>query len=64
LIPLTLELESENDLEVDEDHYPEGETYRIRGMEGDLHTYEDTFNVSVSIRASVSAKEGISKARG
>jgi hypothetical protein len=64
LIPLTLELESENDLDVGEVRYPAGESYRIKGTEVDLLTYEGTFTVSVSIRASVSANEGISKARG
>lgn len=64
LIPLTLELESENDLEIGEIRYPEGETYRLKGSEEDLLTYDGTFSVYVSIQAPISADEGISTARG
>jgi DsbC/DsbD-like thiol-disulfide interchange protein len=64
LIPLTVKLDSENDLEVGEVHYPPGEPYRLKGADQELLTYEDTFTVTVSIRASGSAKEGISKASG
>ena len=62
--PLTLELESENDLKIDVVRYPPGETYRLKGTDQDLLTYEGTFKVPVSIRASVSAKTGTSEARG
>jgi hypothetical protein len=64
LIPLTLELESENDLEVGDVRYPTSKTYRLKGTGQDLLTYEGTFTVSVSIRASASAEEGMRKARG
>jgi hypothetical protein len=64
LVPLTLEFENEKDLEIGEIRYPEAETYRIKGTEQDLLTYGGTFTVSVSIRASESAKEGISKMGG
>jgi hypothetical protein len=65
LIPLTLELEcEEGTLEVDEIRYPEGETYRIKGSEEDLLTYEGTFTLSATIQALDSAEEGVSQAQG
>ena len=42
----------------------DSETYRLKGTDQDLLTYEGTFKVPVSIRASVSAKTGTSEARG
>lgn len=64
LIPLTLDLECENDLEADEVRYPKGEPYRLKGSEMDLLTYKGTFTVSTTIRAPVSADEGLSRVDG
>jgi hypothetical protein len=64
LVPLKLELESEDDLEVGEVRYPAGESYRIKGTEEVLLTYKGTFTLSVPIRASDSADEGIREVRG
>jgi thiol:disulfide interchange protein DsbD len=58
LIPLTLELTTEDDLKIGVVRYPKGLPYRIRGTEDDLMTYKGTFTVSVSIRAPASAAEG------
>ena len=64
LIPLNLELESEDDLEFGDVRYPPGVAYRIKGTDEDLLTYEGTFTVSVSIRAKAFANKGIRTARG
>ena len=64
LIPLELELESDQELEVGEVRYPPAEIYRWNGTEEDLLTYEGTFAVTVSIRAQDSAASRTQNVRG
>ena len=64
LIPLELELESDEELDIGEVRYPPGETYRLNGTEENLLTYEGTFAVTVSIRAPDSAASGTQNVRG
>jgi len=64
LIPLELELESDEELDIGEVRYPPAETYRLKGTEEDLLTYDGTFAVSVSIGAPDSAASGTQNVRG
>ncbi len=64
LIPLELELESDEELDIGEVRYPPGETHRLNGTEEDLLTYDGTFAVTVSIGAPDSAARGTQNVRG
>ena len=64
LIPLTLEFERGDGLEVTDIRYPPGEPFRLQGADEDLLVYGGTFAVPVTIRAPADPREQAVAARG
>ena len=56
LVPLTLELDPQEGLNIGRPAYPAGTAYRLEGTDSDLMTYEGTFAVKIPIKVARSGR--------
>jgi hypothetical protein len=58
LIPTVLTVSAKNGITVGEMSYPKGKPYRVQSLKTEIPVYSGTFEISVPLEASASAKYG------